>query len=56
MSAAFPAVWDAMVYPTATDLGYRRLYYHLHQLVDGAIARILGALSAAAWPTTRSWS
>jgi len=42
--AAFPAVWDAMVYPTATDLGYRRLYYHLHQLVDGAIARILGAL------------
>ena len=26
---------------TATDLGYRRLYYYLHQLVDAAIARIL---------------
>ena len=42
--AAFPEAWARMVYPTATDLGYRRLYYHLHQLVDAAIARILDAL------------
>jgi arylsulfatase A-like enzyme len=42
--AAFPAAWDAMIYPTATDLGYRRLYYHLHALVDRAIGRILDAL------------
>jgi arylsulfatase A-like enzyme len=42
--AAFPEVWDRMVYPTATDLGYRRLYYHLHALVDAAIGRILAAL------------
>jgi arylsulfatase A-like enzyme len=42
--AAFPGAWDRMVYPTATDLGYRRLYYHLHALVDRAIGRILAAL------------
>ena len=42
--AAFPAVWGEMVYPLATDLGYRRLYYHLHALVDAAIGRILAAL------------
>ena len=42
--AAFPELWGRMVYPTATDLGYRRLYYHLHALVDQAIGRILAAL------------
>ena len=33
-----------MIFETATDLGYRRLYYYLHKLVDQAIGRILGAL------------
>ncbi len=42
--AAFPEPWGRMVYPTATELGYRRLYYHLHALVDAAIGRILAAL------------
>jgi len=42
--AEFTAAWTRMIYETATDLGYRRLYYHLHQLVDQAIGRILEAL------------
>jgi arylsulfatase A-like enzyme len=41
---AFKAVWPQMIFDTATDLGYRRLYYYLHKLVDRAIGRILEAL------------
>jgi arylsulfatase A-like enzyme len=42
--AAFAQAWAQMVYETATDEAYRRLYYHLHHLVDRAIGRILDAL------------
>lgn len=41
---AFKATWPLMLYETATDLSYRRLYYYLHKLVDRAIGRILEAL------------
>ena len=41
---AFKAVWPRMIFETATDLGYRRLYYYLLKLVDKAIGRILEAL------------
>jgi arylsulfatase A-like enzyme len=41
---SFKAVWPQMIFETATDLSYRRLYYYLHKLVDQAIGRILGAL------------
>lgn len=41
---AFKSVWPQMLFETATDLAYRRLYYHLHVLVDQAIGRILDAL------------
>ena len=33
-----------MIFETATDLGYRRLYYYLLKLVDQAIGKILEAL------------
>ena len=33
-----------MIFETAADLGYRRLYYYLLKLVDRAIARILESL------------
>ena len=41
---AFKAMWPQMIFETATDLGYRRLYYYLLKLVDQAIGRILTAL------------
>ncbi len=41
---AFKSVWPQMIFETATDLSYRRLYYYLHKLVDRAIGRILEAL------------
>ncbi len=41
---AFKAVWPQMIFETATDLGYRKLYYYLLKLVDQAIGRILEAL------------
>lgn len=41
---AFAAAWQAMLYEQPADEAYRRLYYHLHKLVDAAIGRILGAL------------
>ena len=43
----FVAAWPKMLYPQATDLAYRRLYYSLHELVDRAIARTLDALHDA---------
>lgn len=43
----FKAVWPQMVADQPVDLAYRQLYYHLHKLVDQAIARILGALAAS---------
>ncbi len=44
---AFKAIWPQMIFETATDLGYRRLYYYLLKLVDQAIGRILAASKAA---------
>ena len=44
---AFKALWPQMIFETATDLGYRRLYYYLMKLVDRAIGKILGALEAS---------
>jgi arylsulfatase A-like enzyme len=41
---AFKGIWPQMIFETATDLGYRRLYYYLHKLVDQAIGRILESL------------
>jgi len=41
---AFVSAWPAMLYEQSADEGYRRLYYHLHKLVDAAIGRILEAL------------
>ncbi len=41
---AFKALWPQMIFETATDSGYRRLYYYLLKLVDQAIGRILTAL------------
>ena len=40
----FLRIWPQMVAPQPADVAYRRLYYHLHQLVDAAIGRILDAL------------
>ena len=40
----FKRFWPEAIFPTATDLGYRRLYYYLHKLVDEAVGRILQAL------------
>ena len=40
----FRDLWGKMVFETATDLGYRRLYYYLHKLVDQAVGRILESL------------
>ncbi len=40
----FKNLWPKAIFETATDLGYRRLYYYLHKLVDQAIGRILVAL------------
>jgi arylsulfatase A-like enzyme len=41
---AFKAVWPKMIFESATDSAYRRLYYYLHKIVDQAIGRILEAL------------
>jgi arylsulfatase A-like enzyme len=41
---AFKAIWPQMIFETDTDLGYRRLYYYLHKLVDQAIGQILESL------------
>lgn len=41
---AFRDLWGKMIFDTATDLGYRRLYYYLHKLVDQAVGRILESL------------
>ncbi len=41
---AFASAWPRMLYEQEADAAYRRLYHHLHQLVDGAIGRILEAL------------
>jgi arylsulfatase A-like enzyme len=43
----FKAVWPQMLFETATDLAYRRLYYYLHKAVDESIGRILEALRAS---------
>jgi arylsulfatase A-like enzyme len=43
----FKELWPKMVAPQPTDQAYRRLYLHLHRLVDQAIGRILDALDAS---------
>ena len=40
----FHDLWPQLLYPQPADNQYRRLYLWLHQLVDRAIERILGAL------------
>ncbi len=44
---AFKVAWPKMIFETATDLAYRRLYYYLHKVVDEAIGRILAALRSS---------
>ena len=44
---AWKALWPEMLYEQAADLAYRRLYYYLHKLVDGAIGRILESLESS---------
>jgi arylsulfatase A-like enzyme len=44
---AFTHAWPAMLYEQPNDESYRRLYYHLHKLVDRAIGRILESLQAS---------
>jgi arylsulfatase A-like enzyme len=41
------AVWWQQTYEQPADVAYRRFYYWLHKLVDGAIGRILEALGAS---------
>ncbi len=43
----FKNLWPQMVAPQPADNDYRRLYYHLHKLVDQAVGRILDALDAS---------
>lgn len=43
----FFETWPKMLYDQPTDGAYRRLYYHLHALVDAAIMRILDAFDAS---------
>ena len=40
----FKTIWPKMVAEQPVDVAYRRLYYHLHALVDRVIGRILDAL------------
>ena len=44
---AFAKAWPEMIYEQQPDAAYRRLYHHLHKLVDGAIGRILEALESS---------
>ncbi len=41
---AYLRAWSEAIYEQPPDVGYRRLYYHLHQVVDRAIAKVLDAL------------
>jgi arylsulfatase A-like enzyme len=41
---AFKALWPKMIFESATDLAYRRLYFYLQKVVDESIGRILEAL------------
>jgi arylsulfatase A-like enzyme len=41
---AFKSVWPKMIFDSAADAAYRKLYYYLHKAVDEAIGRILEAL------------
>lgn len=43
----FLHTWRKVITDVAPDLAYRRLYHHLHVLVDAAIGRILDALEAS---------
>jgi arylsulfatase A-like enzyme len=43
----FTDLWPKMVANQPPDEAYRRLYFHLHQLVDVAIGRILDGLDAS---------
>jgi arylsulfatase A-like enzyme len=43
----FKALWPKIIFETATDLAYRRLYYYLQKVVDESIGRILEALQTS---------
>ncbi len=43
----FLHTWPKVIAEVAPDVAYRRLYHHLHVLVDAAIGRILDALAAS---------
>jgi arylsulfatase A-like enzyme len=43
----FLNTWRKVIADVAPDVAYRRLYHHLHVLVDAAIERILDALEAS---------
>ncbi len=43
----FKKIWPKAIFDQPSDVGYRRLYYYLHKLVDRAIGRILEALEAS---------
>ena len=44
---AFKALWPKMIFESAADLAYRRLYYYLQKVVDESIGRILESLRAS---------
>lgn len=43
----FKELWPVMIHRHDLDDAYRRLYFHLHKLVDQAIGRILDSLEAS---------
>jgi arylsulfatase A-like enzyme len=48
----FRDLWPQLLYAQPADDSYRRFYLWLHQLVDRAIERILGALDASGFAET----
>ena len=56
LPGSVPKIWPQALIDQPSDVGYRRLYYYLHKLVDRAIGRILEALDRQGWPMTRSSS
>ncbi|HVT42189.1 MAG TPA: sulfatase-like hydrolase/transferase, partial [Acidimicrobiales bacterium] len=44
---AWLSLWPKALYDQPADLAYRRLYFHLHLLVDRVIARVLESLEAS---------
>lgn len=44
---AWLSLWPEALYEQPADLAYRRLYFHLHLLVDRAVGRVLDSLHAS---------